>query len=128
MMTFIIGAMILGLLPAFIGQSKGGSFGAWWLFGFLLFPIALIAAIFHSPERCPLCREAVRADAIVCKHCRHPLPEKHHPQWIWNRTENDKQLPRKNTFAVEPLSRPLKITMLIFASALIALIVVSRFF
>jgi hypothetical protein len=29
------------LLPALITQAKGRSFGLWWVYGMLLFPIAL---------------------------------------------------------------------------------------
>ena len=32
----------LGLIPAFIAEKKGYSFGLWWLYGWLLFIIALI--------------------------------------------------------------------------------------
>lgn len=35
-------AAILGLIPGFIAKSKGYSFGAWWLYGFLIFIVAII--------------------------------------------------------------------------------------
>jgi hypothetical protein len=33
--------ILMGLLPALITQAKGRSFGLWWVYGMLLFPIAL---------------------------------------------------------------------------------------
>ena len=39
-------AAILGLIPGFIAKSKGSSFGAWWLYGFLIFIAAIIHVLF----------------------------------------------------------------------------------
>lgn len=39
-------AAILGLIPGFIAKSKGYSFGAWWLYGFLIFIAAIIHVLF----------------------------------------------------------------------------------
>ena len=39
-------AAILGLIPGFIAKSKGYSFGAWWLYGFLIFIVAIIHVLF----------------------------------------------------------------------------------
>jgi hypothetical protein len=36
---------LLGLIPANIAKKKGRSFGLWWLYGFLLFIIALIHSL-----------------------------------------------------------------------------------
>ena len=35
---------MLSVIPAFIADNKGYSFGLWWLYGFILFPLAF----FHS--------------------------------------------------------------------------------
>lgn len=45
-MSFLVIAALLGLIPAFIAQSKGRSFGGWWLYGFLLFIVAIIHVLF----------------------------------------------------------------------------------
>lgn len=37
----LAGAAILGLLPAYIARRKGREFGKWWLYGFLIWIIAL---------------------------------------------------------------------------------------
>ena len=39
-------AAILGLIPGFIAKSKGYSFSAWWLYGFLIFIAAIIHVLF----------------------------------------------------------------------------------
>lgn len=35
-------AALLGLIPAYIAEQKGHSFGKWWIYGWLLFIVAII--------------------------------------------------------------------------------------
>jgi len=42
LLSMLFFAAILGLITGFIAKSKGYSFGAWWLYGFLIFIIAII--------------------------------------------------------------------------------------
>jgi len=85
--TLVIAALI-GLIPATIAYRKGRSFFAWWLFGGALFIVALPAAILLRPDiaelerrqleqgtvkRCPYCKELVKSEARVCKHCGRDL-------------------------------------------------------
>jgi cytochrome c-type biogenesis protein len=44
----------LGLLPAFIAYQKGRHFFTWWMFGLVLFPVALVAAWFLKPVDEPI--------------------------------------------------------------------------
>ena len=46
LLTMLFFAAILGLIPGFIAKSKGYSFGAWWLYGFLIFIAAIIHVLF----------------------------------------------------------------------------------
>ena len=51
--SFIIGtvvAIFLGFIPAKIASDKGRSFGLWWLYGFLLFIVALIHSVLLKDE------------------------------------------------------------------------------
>jgi hypothetical protein len=80
---------MLACIPAAIAKSKGRSFGVWWLYGFLILPIALIHSLAASARiedkdhqarlsglrKCPYCAEFIRPDAIVCKHCGRELPK-----------------------------------------------------
>mgnify|MGYP003376529212 CR=1 FL=1 len=84
-------AIVLGLIPAAIARSKGLSFVEWWVFGTLLFIIALPAALFakgaksrpSNPtnqllyegkvKRCPHCLAIVAADAAKCPKCHKAL-------------------------------------------------------
>jgi hypothetical protein len=87
--TILVLAILLGLIPAAIASSKGRSFGAWWLYGALLFIVALPHALIMRPDmrgqdrdaalsgfrKCPFCAEYVRPEAVVCKHCGRDLPD-----------------------------------------------------
>jgi hypothetical protein len=46
-------AAVLGLIPAAIARSKGRDFGTWWIFGALLFIVALPAALLLKPAPQP---------------------------------------------------------------------------
>lgn len=44
-------AALLGLLPAFIARAKGYPFLLWWVFGALVFIVALPVAFFLQDRR-----------------------------------------------------------------------------
>jgi hypothetical protein len=87
-MDFLVIVILVGLIPAAIAKSKGRSFGLWWLYGSLIFIVALPHALMMRPNiqgldeqakltgfrKCPHCAEFVRPDAIVCKHCGRDIP------------------------------------------------------
>ncbi|MBN5198738.1 zinc ribbon domain-containing protein [Serratia proteamaculans] len=91
-MEFLVVAALLGLITAFIAQSKGRSFAGWWVYGFLLFIVAIIHVLIIPSERkhsttsspssgesrdCPYCAEPIKRQASKCKHCGsdvEPLP------------------------------------------------------
>ena len=87
-MEFIVIAVLIGLLPAFIAKSKGKSFIGWWIYGALLLIVALphslimkadektieAEAIANGGRKCPYCAEIVKAEALVCRFCQRDLP------------------------------------------------------
>jgi len=83
-------AIVLGLIPAAIASGKGRSFIGWWLFGSLLWIIALPLALIIGKDdaelekrqlanggvrKCPHCAELVKAGAKICRYCQRPLGE-----------------------------------------------------
>lgn len=85
---FILPALFLGLIPAFIARSKGRDFITWYIYGVALFIIALIHSLLiskdpdfdrknklnHGYKECPFCKELMRNDAVICPHCRREVP------------------------------------------------------
>lgn len=82
-MELIIVAVLLGLIPASIAKNKGYEFVTWWLYGALLFIVALPHALLMKPnqsgvetrqreegmKKCPACAEMIRAEAKKCRYC-----------------------------------------------------------
>lgn len=59
--VILIGFAGLGLIPAAIAQSKGRSFGLWWLYGIFFWIIALIHSLLLAPEGAALDNKAIAA-------------------------------------------------------------------
>src|SRR5580765_2363272 len=49
--SVLLFATILGLIPAYIAHRKGRSFGLWWIYGAMLFIIALFHSLMLKPAR-----------------------------------------------------------------------------
>lgn len=83
-MEIIVLALILGFIPAAVAQSKGRNFVAWYVYGVLLWIVAIIHILVLPPntkelerraladgtmKRCSACAETVNFEARVCRHC-----------------------------------------------------------
>lgn len=86
-MEVLLLAVLIGLLPAAIAQSKGRSFLLWWFYGAALFIVALPHSLIMSADsraleykalstgmkKCEHCAEMIKAEAKVCRFCQHDV-------------------------------------------------------
>lgn len=74
----IVVLLVIALLPALIAQRKGRSFWGFYVFGVLLWIVALPWAIFARDQRrrCPHCIKVVHPRASVCPHCQRDLVQR----------------------------------------------------
>jgi|GEM_PF-2209457 hypothetical protein len=81
---FIFLLWLVGLIPGIISYKKGRNFFNWWMYGHLLFIVALPHALLLREtedslinkgilKKCSYCAEAVKKEAKVCKHCGNQL-------------------------------------------------------
>lgn len=69
-MEAILMAFVIGIIPAMIAKKKGRSFLGWYIYGVLLFIIALPhSLIISSNYQCPHCRSNIDPAATVCAKC-----------------------------------------------------------
>jgi len=81
-------SVLIGLIPAMIAYHKGHHFWRWWIFGAILFLVALPKAILIKPKlqgqdlnppvaegmkKCLYCGETIRVMALNCQFCGHDL-------------------------------------------------------
>ena len=73
---YLFPLLILSAIPAYIAQTKGKSFGTWYVYSILLLPIALIhslvikkdsaemesRSLLEGNKKCPYCAELVLRD------------------------------------------------------------------
>jgi len=79
--------VLVGIVPALIANRKGRSFIKWWIYGALVFIVALIHALVVKPDiesinrkkakegfrKCPFCAEWIRNEAKVCRYCNREI-------------------------------------------------------
>ena len=88
-MEILFFAAILGIITGMIAKNKGRNFFPWWLYGTLIFIVAIVHVLIIKPtegheerqqlagggKKCPQCAEVVKEQAKVCRFCGHEFPE-----------------------------------------------------
>jgi len=87
-MEALVLLLIIAVIPAAIASNKGRNFFAWYVYGILLWIVALIHALVLKPDmramderrlatgemrKCPHCAELVKQEATVCRYCQRSL-------------------------------------------------------
>ena len=72
----LLGLLVLSafaVIPAMIANEKGRPFGTWYLYSFLLWPIALVHAFIlrkrDVQDKCRKCKKSINALALECPFC-----------------------------------------------------------
>jgi len=87
-------AMLLGVITGSIAQKKGESFLIWWMFGTLLFIVALPLVLLmdatqpgrnQGVKKCPYCGSAMSVKEMECPRCRRGQPPRR-TQAAWENT------------------------------------------
>jgi hypothetical protein len=83
-MGIVVFWLMMGGVVALIASSKGRSAGSWFLYGLLIWPIALVHILVSSPnaratdeaavrsgemKKCTECAELIRREARKCRFC-----------------------------------------------------------
>ncbi len=83
-MELLIIGIVMGVVVALVANSKGRSGCAWFFYGVLIWPVALVHILVSTstPESemrrakmqgripCPNCAELIKQDARICPYCR----------------------------------------------------------
>ncbi|MEG1412782.1 MAG: hypothetical protein RSB38_07645 [Oscillospiraceae bacterium] len=74
----IIWALVIGFIPAIIAKNKGRNFFRWYIYGVLIFIVAIVHVMFIKDEsgiKCPVCQKRISENSSICKYCHTVLAD-----------------------------------------------------
>ena len=89
MLVVFVVWILMAIIVAGVATSKGFSGFGWFLYGLLIWPVALIHVLVAQPNtkaveaerirsgesrKCPHCAELIKAEAKVCRFCGRDVP------------------------------------------------------
>lgn len=86
-MTFLVVALVCGLVGAIVADHRSGEVLGGFLIGFVLGPLGVLIAAVKKPSqkqldkmrekeglrKCPFCAEHVKPEAVMCRYCHSEL-------------------------------------------------------
>ncbi len=99
--TLLIWSFVFAAISALVANTKGLSSGKWFAISFILGPIGFVWVLLTAKDEvaiakrkiedgdlkaCPFCAEAIKEEALICKHCGRDQPvvdeEQRRARWV----------------------------------------------
>ena len=121
-MMLVIFWLVMAAIVAVIASAKGRGPVGWFVYGFLIWPVALIHVLVVSPVakeverralaegqsvKCPHCAELIKAEAKVCRYCGRDIVSDRPSSGNEERSITGRWVPEGDPMTARPSARSL---------------------